>query len=91
MNPMLGLIYMLFYLIYSYLESFVYLFIPRQKKSVAGKIILVTGAGHGIGRELALQLSRLGARLVLWDVNKVTFGCVLRTYSQVETIYVHYR
>ena len=38
---------------------------------IVGKLTLVTGAGHGIGRELALQLSALGARLVLWDINKV--------------------
>ena len=38
---------------------------------IPGKLTLVTGAGHGIGRELALQLSALGARLVLWDINKV--------------------
>jgi all-trans-retinol dehydrogenase (NAD+) len=40
------------------------------KKSVSQEIILVTGAGSGIGRLLALKLSDLGARLVLWDVNE---------------------
>lgn len=29
----------------------------------------MTGAGHGIGRELALQLTAQGARLALWDLN----------------------
>ncbi|KAF2346022.1 Short-chain dehydrogenase/reductase SDR, partial [Trinorchestia longiramus] len=32
--------------------------------------IAVTGAGHGIGRELALQLSRLGAKVVCCDINE---------------------
>jgi len=29
----------------------------------------ITGAGHGIGRELALQVAGLGGRLALWDVD----------------------
>ncbi|CAC5366519.1 17-beta-hydroxysteroid dehydrogenase 13,Epidermal retinol dehydrogenase 2,Estradiol 17-beta-dehydrogenase 11,Protein dhs-3 [Mytilus coruscus] len=31
---------------------------------------LVTGAGHGIGKEIVLELARKGAKLVLWDINK---------------------
>ena len=30
----------------------------------------MTGAGHGIGREIALQYASQGAKLVLWDVNE---------------------
>ena len=47
------------------------LFVPLKKKSMVGKVVLVTGAGHGIGRELAIKFSDIGARLVLWDINKV--------------------
>ncbi|GAB4079487.1 SDR family NAD(P)-dependent oxidoreductase [Modestobacter muralis] len=38
------------------------------KNSVRGKVAVVTGAGSGIGRELALQLARRGARLALSDI-----------------------
>lgn len=31
----------------------------------------VTGAGQNLGRELAVQLSRLGAKLILLDINEV--------------------
>ena len=34
---------------------------------------MITGAAHGIGRELALQLSDLGVGVVCWDINEK--GC----------------
>lgn len=30
----------------------------------------ITGAAHGIGKELALQYARRGAILVCWDINE---------------------
>jgi NAD(P)-dependent dehydrogenase (short-subunit alcohol dehydrogenase family) len=36
----------------------------------AGQVAVVTGAGSGIGREIALKLSHEGARVALWDVSK---------------------
>ncbi|XP_062044462.1 epidermal retinol dehydrogenase 2 [Lepus europaeus] len=54
----------------SILESMILAIIPRPRKNVAGEIVLITGAGSGLGRLLALQFARLGSVLVLWDVNK---------------------
>lgn len=37
---------------------------------LAGKAVIITGAGHGIGRSVALSFAREGARLVINDVDK---------------------
>src|SRR4051812_47297680 len=35
----------------------------------AGKVAVITGAGSGIGRALAIELGRSGAKLAISDVN----------------------
>lgn len=71
MNPLLELLLFLGLLIYSYLEAFVKLFIPVKRKSVSGELVLITGAGHGVGRATAFEFAKRQSRLVLWDINKV--------------------
>ncbi|KOC62508.1 Short-chain dehydrogenase/reductase family 16C member 6 [Habropoda laboriosa] len=51
-------------------EGIYRLLVPVEEKSVAGEIVLVTGAGHGIGKELALKYASLGATVVCWDLNQ---------------------
>lgn len=70
MKYILDLILLLPLLIIFYIESFVKRFIPKKKKSVAGEIVLITGAGHGIGRLTAYEFAKLNTKLVLWDINK---------------------
>ncbi|CAE7239583.1 SDR16C5 [Symbiodinium sp. KB8] len=46
------------------------------EKSVAGEVVLITGAGSGIGRLMAHRFAGLGGRMVLWDINAVAVQAV---------------
>ena len=61
-----------FVIFYNYVVAIYRVFVPQPRKSIVGENILVTGAGHGIGREFALELSKLGATVILLDINKVS-------------------
>ena len=39
-------------------------------RNLEGKVAVVTGAAHGIGRETALALAEKGCRLAICDVNE---------------------
>ncbi|XP_006204790.1 short-chain dehydrogenase/reductase family 16C member 6-like [Vicugna pacos] len=56
--------------LYYFLESVFYKIIPKKKKDVAGETVLITGAGSGLGRLMAIKFASLGAILVLWDINE---------------------
>ncbi|EFN75607.1 short-chain dehydrogenase/reductase family 16C member 6 [Harpegnathos saltator] len=43
--------------------------VPRAMKRLLGETVLITGAGHGVGRELAIQLSSMGCIIVCWDIH----------------------
>jgi len=57
--------------VYYLTESLVLNFIPRRlrAKDVTSEVVLVTGAGGGIGRLIAQKFAKLGAVVVVWDIN----------------------
>ncbi|NXN16639.1 DHB11 dehydrogenase, partial [Indicator maculatus] len=70
MRVVLDLLLFLATLLYSYLEALLKLFVPVRKKSISGELVLVTGAGHGVGRATAFEFAKQHSRLVLWDINQ---------------------
>ena len=64
---------------YYILEAIVLFFIPSafRKKSIENELVLVTGAGSGIGRLQAVLFAEAGCNVVLWDINnKGTYMCM---------------
>ncbi|XP_010003748.1 PREDICTED: epidermal retinol dehydrogenase 2-like [Chaetura pelagica] len=74
---------------YYFLESLVFLIVPKRKKNVSGEIVLVTGAGSGIGRLLSLKFASLGATVVLWDINQEGLKETSRLVKQNGAVRVH--
>ncbi|XP_062605573.1 17-beta-hydroxysteroid dehydrogenase 13-like [Saccostrea cucullata] len=72
LNVIFRLLFLFVLAIYFYILEIFKLFSPAKRKDVRNEIVLITGAGHGIGREIALEFGRLGARVVIWDINKST-------------------
>jgi hypothetical protein len=46
--------------VWCYIEALLNWIAPRKRKSIEGLTAVVTGAGHGIGREIALALASKG-------------------------------
>jgi all-trans-retinol dehydrogenase (NAD+) len=53
------------YLLYRSVKSFL-----QRPKSLLNQIAFITGAGDGIGRSLALDLAKAGAKIVIADIDK---------------------
>lgn len=59
-------------------------FICRRKpKSIRGKIVLVTGGGNGLGRELCIKFSQQGCKVAIADIDYD--GC-LKTIELMEKV-----
>ena len=68
------LLYTIWYFMESFFKTCVDLFVPaslRQQKDVTGEVVLVTGGGNGLGRQLAVKFARLKATVVIWDINQL--------------------
>ena len=46
--------------VWCYVEALLNFIAPRKRKSIEGLTAVVTGGGHGIGKEIALALAKKG-------------------------------
>lgn len=70
MNFLVETVQVLLLSIWYNVKSFVHLFVPIKKKNISGEVVLITGAGSGIGRLMAQEFAALDTVLVLWDINQ---------------------
>ncbi|XP_078664489.1 epidermal retinol dehydrogenase 2-like [Branchiostoma floridae x Branchiostoma belcheri] len=70
LKDLIGVVVLFVVSLVARLLSVVRLIFPAGKKSVSGEIVLITGAGSGLGRGMALSFAHLGATIVAWDINK---------------------
>ncbi|XP_074545611.1 epidermal retinol dehydrogenase 2-like isoform X2 [Halichoeres trimaculatus] len=90
MNFILETLQVLLLSLWYNIESFIYFFVPMRKKNVAGELVLITGAGSGIGRLMALEFAALGTVLVLWDINQEGMKETARLAKEAGASRVHY-
>ncbi|XP_023697403.1 short-chain dehydrogenase/reductase 3a isoform X2 [Paramormyrops kingsleyae] len=51
-------------MVYYILKACVYLLLPCKRKDLSGSVVLITGGGRGIGRHLAREFAKQGAKKV---------------------------
>lgn len=63
---------MLLDVIYFILRNSVRIVLRPRTKPIDGELVLITGAGGGLGRLFAQEFTKHGADVVLWDVNSAS-------------------
>ena len=81
-----------------YFLNFIYLFVNwfiailqtffpflKIKKNVKDEVILITGAGSGIGQLLSVEFAKLGAIIVAWDINDIGLNKTKKLVEQANS------
>lgn len=73
-------------IVYTWIKTFFSYLIPPKAKSVANKLVLVTGGASGIGRLMSLDLASRGAKIVIWDINQSQLDATLNEIKQQQKL-----
>ncbi|KAH9516683.1 hypothetical protein DERF_007408 [Dermatophagoides farinae] len=62
------------FILYHVFKNFILFFVPNRLmpknfKNVNDQCILITGGGSGIGQLMVMKFLKLGAKVIIWDVN----------------------
>jgi all-trans-retinol dehydrogenase (NAD+) len=57
-----------------------------RRRDIHNRTVLITGGGRGLGRLQAERFAKLGAKLILWDINEETLQDAANELSQVTTV-----
>ncbi|XP_061114524.1 short-chain dehydrogenase/reductase 3-like [Conger conger] len=69
-------------IVYYILKASVCLLLPSKRKDLSGEVVLITGGGRGIGRHLAKEFAKQGAKkVILWGR---TEKCLKQTCEEIS-------
>ncbi|CAF0715365.1 unnamed protein product [Adineta steineri] len=78
----------LYRIIMAFTRALVFSIFPAPKKAINDEIVLITGSAGVLGRALAVEFSKYGAFLCLWDIDEEENQ---KTYELLYTQYNHRR
>ncbi|KAG9337683.1 hypothetical protein AGOR_G00134250 [Albula goreensis] len=69
-------------IVYYILKASVCLLLPSRRRDLSGEVVLITGGGRGIGRHLAKEFAKQGAKkVILWGR---TEKCLKQTCEEIS-------